>query len=253
MTSRFVYLTHQLTSYPGEFLSPRTVVQDMPVRPRKFPIYLVSCYRTYIDPSLAKELLTSILHVVSDTTKSGKKLDAARRKRRFKKRRDPFEYYCEEEFTQRYRISKDIARDLLRRISHRLPSSRNRRGLPIPRSLQLLIAVRYMATGSFQLSVADCTDVAQPSVCKYLRIVAKAIADLAPEFISFPEPEQEQDGCHVPIQNPGGQNPELYRCRKGWMSINVMAVCDASVKFTDLVVGWPGSAHDSRIFTSSAL
>ncbi|XP_069992780.1 putative nuclease HARBI1 [Penaeus vannamei] len=129
-----------------------------------------------------------------------------------------------------------------------------------------------MARGSFQLSVADCTDVAQPSVCKYLRIVAKANADLAPEFISFPEPEQEQgtmneffsiaripgvigciDGCHVPIQNPGGQNPELYRCRKGWMSINVMAVCDASLKSTDLAVGWPGSAHASRIFTSSAL
>ncbi|XP_069969597.1 putative nuclease HARBI1 [Penaeus vannamei] len=47
------------------------------------------------------------------------------------------------------------------------------------------------------------------------------------------------DGCHVPIQNPGGQHPEIYRCRKGWMSINVMAVCDASLKFTDLVVGWP--------------
>nr|XP_027233032.1 putative nuclease HARBI1 [Penaeus vannamei] len=129
-----------------------------------------------------------------------------------------------------------------------------------------------MARGSFQLSLANCTDVAQPRVCKYLRIVAKAIADLAPEFISFPEPEQEQgtmneffsiaripgvigctDGCHVPIQNPGGQNPELYRCRKGWMSINVMAVCDASLKSTDLVVGWPGSALASLIFTSSAL
>ncbi|ROT66023.1 putative nuclease HARBI1 [Penaeus vannamei] len=129
-----------------------------------------------------------------------------------------------------------------------------------------------MATGSFQLSVADCTDVAQPSVCKYLRIVAKAIADLAPEFISFPAPEQEQgtmneffniarmpgviggtDGCRVPIPNPGGQHPELYRRRKGWMSVNLMAACDASLKFTDLVVGWPGRARDSRVFTSSAL
>ncbi|XP_069981503.1 putative nuclease HARBI1 [Penaeus vannamei] len=127
-----------------------------------------------------------------------------------------------------------------------------------------------MTIGSFQLSVADCTDMAQPSVCKYLRIVAKAIADLAPGFIGFPAPEQEQttmneffsiarmpgvigciDGCHIPIQNPGKQSPELYHCRKGWMSLNVMALCDASLKSTDLVVGWPGSTHDSWIFTSA--
>lgn len=52
--------------------------------------------------------------------------------------------------------------------------------------------VRNRATGCFQFSVADCTDVAQPSVCKYLRLVAKTIADLAPEVITSPAPEHEQ-------------------------------------------------------------
>ena len=61
------------------------------------------------------------------------------------------------------------------------------------------------------------------------------------------------DGTHIPIQNPGGQNPELYRCWKKYFSINVMGVCDADLKFTNLVVNWPGSAHDSRIFSASAL
>lgn len=61
------------------------------------------------------------------------------------------------------------------------------------------------------------------------------------------------DGTHIPIRSPGGQDAELYRCRKGYFSINVMGVCDASLKFTNIVVNWPGSAHDSRIFNESRL
>lgn len=41
--------------------------------------------------------------------------------------------------------------------------------------------------------------------------------------------------------------------RKTFFAYNVMAVCDASLCFTSLVVNWPGSAHDSRVFNESAL
>ena len=145
-------------------------------------------------------------------------------------------------------------------------------GLPISPQLQLLTTLRYLSTGNFQLTIGDCTDMSQPSVSKIVSNVSVVIANLAADYIQFPNPATEKnemrkffttggmpgiigcvDGTHVPIKSPGGPNAEIYRCRKGFFSINVMGVCDAELKFTSLVVNWPGSAHDSRIFLSSRL
>ena len=46
---------------------------------------------------------------------------------------------------------------------------------------------------------------------------------------------------------------QLYRNRKGFFSINVQAVCDSDLKFTNIIARWPGSVHDSRIFNNSRL
>lgn len=56
------------------------------------------------------------------------------------------------------------------------------------------------------------------------------------------------DGTHIKIKSPGGEDAERYRCRKGFMSLNVQAVSDAKLKFTNIVCSWPGSTHDARIF-----
>lgn len=122
------------------------------------------------------------------------------------------------------------------------------------------------------MTVGDCTDLSQPSVSKIVSSVSAAIGYLAADHIKFPNVASERnemrkfftiggmpgvigcvDGTHVPIKSPGGHNAEIYRCRKGFFSINVMGVCNAELKFTSLVVNWPGSAHDSRIFLSSRL
>jgi hypothetical protein len=58
------------------------------------------------------------------------------------------------------------------------------------------------------------------------------------------------DCTHSPIQSPGGNTAELFRNRKGFFSINVQAICDYDLMFTN-VVRWPGSTHDSRIFENS--
>src|SRR5207247_268398 len=61
------------------------------------------------------------------------------------------------------------------------------------------------------------------------------------------------DGTHIPIKSPGGEDAELFRNRKGYFSINVQAVCDHEMVFTNVVSRWYGSAHDSRIFENSRL
>ncbi|XP_022101697.1 putative nuclease HARBI1 [Acanthaster planci] len=50
---------------------------------------------------------------------------------------------------------------------------------------------------------------------------------------------------------PLGNDEPLYVNRKGYHSINVPVVCDASFKMTNVVARWPGSTHDSAILHGS--
>lgn len=54
------------------------------------------------------------------------------------------------------------------------------------------------------------------------------------------------DGCHIPVSVPA-LDVITHTGRHGFTSQNVMAVCDFDMRFTFVVVGWPGSAHDTRI------
>uniref|UniRef100_A0A8I6XP25 DDE Tnp4 domain-containing protein n=1 Tax=Hordeum vulgare subsp. vulgare TaxID=112509 RepID=A0A8I6XP25_HORVV len=38
-----------------------------------------------------------------------------------------------------------------------------------------------------------------------------------------------------------------HRCRHGFTPQNVLAICDFDMRFTFVVAGWPGCAHDSRV------
>ena len=59
------------------------------------------------------------------------------------------------------------------------------------------------------------------------------------------------DGTHIPIINPGGENPEIYRNRKGFFSLNCQVIAGPSKEI--LSVQWLGSVHASRVFSNSAI
>nr|XP_027222964.1 putative nuclease HARBI1 [Penaeus vannamei] len=171
---------------------------------------------------------------------------------------------------ERHRLTKDCTKILLDKINQGLPRGRNMRGLSVPPQLQLLVCLRYLATGSFQLRMADCSQMSKTSVCKFVGLTARAIASLASEYIKFPDARKVVaniqkfqmiagmpgvigcvDGSHIPIRGPGGNDAELYRCRKGYFSISMQDICDADLKFMNIIASWPGSVHDSRIFENS--
>ena len=60
------------------------------------------------------------------------------------------------------------------------------------------------------------------------------------------------DGSLIPIRAPCNQE-HLFVCHKGFHAINVMAVCNAHLRFTNVVSKWHGSTHDSAVFNSSVL
>ena len=59
------------------------------------------------------------------------------------------------------------------------------------------------------------------------------------------------DGTLIPVRAPA-KDEHLYVLHKGFHAISVMAVCDAQMRFTNLVAKWHGSVHDSAIFNGSA-
>ena len=60
------------------------------------------------------------------------------------------------------------------------------------------------------------------------------------------------DGSHINIMQPA-EDEQSYYNRKKRHSIQLQAVCDSSMMFTDVYAGWLGSAHDSRVLRNSPL
>lgn len=145
-------------------------------------------------------------------------------------------------------------------------------GAPVPPHLQVLIAIRCIATGSHQVTIGDCYDISQTRVSQCLKNVSRAIASLEARYINFPQARDINetiegfyriagmpgvigcvDGTHLAIRRPTVDNPEIFRCRKGFFSINVQAVCGPDLQFYNFVARWAGSVHDSRIFENSQI
>ncbi|XP_064625925.1 putative nuclease HARBI1 [Lineus longissimus] len=184
--------------------------------------------------------------------------------------RDDIHELNDENFRKRYRFTKAGFNYVLNIIADEIPPAQNNRGHPIPPVIQLQVALRFYATGTFQIVCGDLNNVSQPAASRIVAKVSLAIARKARNYIriptdndaimmhhkffeknSFPRVLGCIDGTHVPIQAPSVANREIYRCRKGFMSLNVQGIADADMKFINIVARWPGSTHDSRILDNS--
>jgi hypothetical protein len=96
-------------------------------------------------------------------------------------RRRPYIFYYgkydEEQFQCRYRVTKAGFRELLYIIRPEI-SAHNERGKPIPADIQLLLTLRFYATGTFQLACGDLCEISQPSASRIIKRVFEAIARL---------------------------------------------------------------------------
>ena len=60
------------------------------------------------------------------------------------------------------------------------------------------------------------------------------------------------DGCHIPLKPPAADR-DSYINRKGFPSLNLLAVCDHNMKFMYTFSDCPGSVHDARVLRSCSL
>ncbi|XP_056594081.1 putative nuclease HARBI1 [Triplophysa dalaica] len=192
------------------------------------------------------------------------------RQRVYVERAQPLEQYTTEELYARFRFGnadiKYIA-DLVRPKLQR----RTRRSHSLSVEEQVLIALRFYASGTFYQVVGDNIGVDKSTVSDVVKAVSIALASLVNQFVSLPKDVQIAqtkhkffllgnmpntigviDCTHVHIQAPHERDWE-YINRKGRRSINIQLVGDADLIITNCVVKWPGSVHDARILRESAL
>ncbi|CAI6359398.1 unnamed protein product [Macrosiphum euphorbiae] len=113
------------------------------------------------------------------------------RPRRFRDRSNPLQDYDDLDFKCRFRLSKETFMILLHMIGDSIKHKTNRSSSLSP-VLQLLIALRYYATGAFQMVLGDHIQVNKSTVCRVIKTVSTEIARLRPQFIEFPSTVVEQ-------------------------------------------------------------
>nr|XP_037288706.1 putative nuclease HARBI1 [Rhipicephalus microplus] len=163
-----------------------------------------------------------------------------------------------------YRFPREHIRALCTTLEPRLqrPTARSR---TLPVDVQVLLALRFYASGSFQSMVGDTVGVSQSSASRIVAQVTDALCSLAAEHIRFPTTMRAAnamaiafsqiagfpkvlgciDGTHVQIKPPKRQE-HLHRNRKGLYTINIQAICNAEGVITQLTSKWPGRCFQRR-------
>nr|CAD7435405.1 unnamed protein product [Timema monikensis] len=186
---------------------------------------------------------------------------------------NPLEFYSEDEFRMRFRFSKDNVVNILHPLVEDLLKKPDQRGLPLPSIQKLMLALRFYATGNIQQVSGDLHGVSQATAGGIVHTISGLLAERTKDFVKLPATEADcrkamrwfyeirgfpgvvacVDGTHIPIKNPGGVRPEIYRNRHGWFSLNVQVSAGANMEIVDVSCRRGGSFHDATIFEASGL
>uniref|UniRef100_A0A8D3DU17 Putative nuclease HARBI1 n=1 Tax=Scophthalmus maximus TaxID=52904 RepID=A0A8D3DU17_SCOMX len=147
--------------------------------------------------------------------------------------------------------------ELLRDVSIRTLRSR-----AISPEVQVLAALGFYTSGSFQTSMGDTIGISQASMSRCVSNVTKALVEKAPhreltfqEFqrvAGFPGVLGVLDCVQVAIKAPNSEDSS-YVNKKGFHSVACQLVCDARGLLLSAETHWPGGLKDTDVLERSAL
>lgn len=137
---------------------------------------------------------------------------------------------------------------------------------------QVLITLRFYASGNFLQVIGDTVGVDKSTVSRAVHDISQLLSAKQSMFIKWPTTaaviNENKNGFYRRRRFPGiigcidgtqfriiapSKNESDFVNRKGFHSINVQGVCDHKGMFANIVAHWPGSTHDSHVFHTSSL
>lgn len=183
---------------------------------------------------------------------------------------DPLNH-SDEHLMRYYRFPRQEILDMCRELDGHLARP-TRRSHGIPTHTQVLVTLRFLASGTFQSVIGDMAGVTQSSVSRVVNSVVNVLSQKAMRDIKmptdileiartargffrvsgFPREIGAIDGNHTSIK-AAHINPPIYVNKKGYHSINVQAVCNSENLITHFSVRYTGSSHDFFIWNHCSL
>ena len=186
---------------------------------------------------------------------------------------DSHPWLTDEEFLQKYRIHRESFKDLVNRIRDH-PVFRTAKKRPQRKvEYQVLVLLHYLGTSGSGANNPRCRNlfgIGRGTTELYKRRAIKAIRSLANDAIHWPNDAERKeialrmyakfdivncvgvaDGTLFPLTfAPQSMDAPDYHGRKFQWSMTCMIVNDDNRKVRDYLAGWPGSVHDSRVYSS---
>ena len=171
------------------------------------------------------------------------------------------------------RITPDLFQEMVEKLTPRLQKQCTFMREPLQVDLKLVATLRFLATGNFYPSLQYSFRVHVSTICKFIPEVCKGIiAVYKDEVQRCPKTEEEWkevaatfssrwnyhnclgavNGEHIAMKKPPNAGSYYYNY-KGFHTIVLMAVVDATYKFLYVDVGAEGGASDGGTWSNCSL
>jgi DDE superfamily endonuclease len=179
----------------------------------------------------------------------------------------------DDEFLQKFRVTREAFAIILDKIKDH-PVFESKTKAMAPPEYQLMVFLKYIGTegaGSSNANQRQTFGVGYGTSSLYRKRVTKALLSLREEYITWPDSNERKviskdiqrqfdfphcvgiaDGTLFPLAfEPSTEDAPDYSGRKYGYSLTTMVICDHKRRIRHYLAGFPGSAHDNRVFKST--
>nr|XP_055041086.1 putative nuclease HARBI1 [Misgurnus anguillicaudatus] len=183
------------------------------------------------------------------------------------------EVVAPEEWRQNFRMSRSSLIQLSEILRPHVEGITTTMRAPVNVLTKIACTLYYLRDEGRLRETANAFGLSRQTVSVMIRKVCKAITVvLGPDYVRTPKTESEVkklvanfykthgmpqclgaiDCTHIEVKTPVCNSAEFINTNRT-CSLNVQALCDHKYRFMDVVVKWPGSVPNARIFANSQL